>query len=107
MATMLARQFDRKTIVRRRYTSAVARGHRRERAAVMDGRAKPFQRREMLGHAVAHIALEAVTRMRQGQAAHQPIARHLGDDRSRCNRGDDSVAADNRLAIATDLDAIT
>ena len=35
----------------------------------MDGGAEPRQRGEMLGHAVAHVTLEAVARMRQRRAA--------------------------------------
>ena len=47
-----------------RSTIAVGGGDRRKRAAVMDGRAEPLERREMLGHAVALVALEAVAGMR-------------------------------------------
>ena len=40
-------------------------GDRRERAAVMDGRTKTIERGKMLGHAVPHVALEPVARMRE------------------------------------------
>ena len=72
----------------------------------MDGRPEPRERREMLGHAVAHVALEAVAGMGQAQPPHQPVARHLGDDRGGGDRGDDGVAADHRLAVAAGLDAV-
>ena len=41
---------------------------------------EPGQRLEMLGHAVAHVALEAVAGMRKTKPRHQPVARHLGND---------------------------
>ena len=37
---------------------------------------------------------------------YQPVARHLGDDRGRRNRGDQSVTADHRLAVAAAVDAV-
>ena len=64
------------------------------------------QRGEMLGHAVAHVALEAVAGMRQAEPRHQPVARHLGDDRGRRDRGHERVAADHRLAVAAGIDAV-
>ena len=64
------------------------------------------KRREMLRHAIAHMALEAVARMRGADLRHQAVARHLGDDRGRGDRRDQRVAADHRLAIAGHVDAI-
>src|SRR5262245_40262465 len=42
---------------------AVPGGDRRKRTAMMDGRAESVQRLEMLRHAIAHVLLEAITRM--------------------------------------------
>ena len=52
----------------------------------MDGRPEAGERREMLGHAVAHVPLEAVAGMRQAEPHHQPVAGDLGDDRGRRHR---------------------
>jgi len=54
--------------------------HRRKRPPVMNGRTEPIQGFEMLGHAVAHVAFEAVAGMGGAEALHQPVARNLGDD---------------------------
>ena len=62
--------------------------HRRKGSAVVDGGPEPRQRREMLRHAVAHVALEAVAGVREAEPRHQPVARHLGDDGGGGNRGD-------------------
>ena len=59
---------------------------------MVDGGAEPGQRLEMLGHAVAHVALEAVAGMREAEPRHQPVARDLGDDRGRRDRGHQRVA---------------
>ena len=72
----------------------------------MDGRAEPVQRLEMLRHAVAHVALEAVAGMRERQPHHQPVARDLGDDRGRRDRRHQRVAGDHRLAVAAAVDAV-
>ena len=61
---------------------------------------------EMLRHRIAHMALEAVAGMRGADLLHQPVARHLGDDRRRGDRRDQRVAADHGLAIAGHVDAI-
>jgi hypothetical protein len=80
--------------------------HRRERAPVVDGRAESRQGGAMFGHAVALVLLEAVAGMRGAEARHQPVARDLGDDRRRRDRGDQPVAADHRLAVAAAVDAV-
>ena len=72
----------------------------------MDGRPEPVQRREMLRHAVAHVALEAVARMRGAEPLHQPVARDLGDDRGRRDREHQRVAGDHRLAVAAAVDLV-
>ncbi len=58
------------------------------------------------GHGVAHVALETVARMVEREAAHQPVARHLGDDRGCGDRRHDRVAADHRIAAASDVDLV-
>ena len=73
---------------------------------MMNGGAQLRERLEMLGHAIAHVALEAVAGMGQPEPRHQPVAGDLGDDRGRRDRGDEPVAADHRLAIAGNRDAI-
>ena len=60
----------------------------------------------MFGHAIAHVPFEAIAGMGGPEAGHQPVARHLGDDRCRRDRGDEPVAADHGLAVATGIDAI-
>ena len=72
----------------------------------MDGRAEPVQRAEMLRHAVAHVALEAVAGMRRAEPHHQPVARDLGDDRGGGNRQHQRVAGDDRLAVAAGVDPV-
>src|SRR2546421_481557 len=57
-----------------------------ERAAVMDGGTEPVQRVEVLRHAVAHMALEAVARVCKAHPHHQAVTGDLGDDRSSRNR---------------------
>ena len=58
----------------------------------------------MLGHAVAHMALEAVAGMGEAEPHHQPVARDLGDDGSRGDRQHQRVARDHRLTIAAAID---
>ena len=70
----------------------------------MDGRPQAGERREMLGHGIAHVALEAVAGMRQAEAPHQPVAGHLGDDRGRRHRQHQRVARHHRLAVAAAID---
>ena len=70
----------------------------------MDGRPQAGERREMLRHGIAHMALEAVAGMRQAEATHQPVAGHLGDDRGRRHRQQQRVAGHHRLAIAAAID---
>src|SRR6266508_3426437 len=60
----------------------------------------------MRGHAVALVVLEAVAGIEQSQACHQPVARDLGNNGGRGDRGEDSVAAYHGLAVAADLDAV-
>src|ERR1700683_445481 len=60
-------------------------GDRRKRAAMVNRWAEPAEGGEMLGHAVTHMALEAVTWMRGSETSHQAVAGHLGDDRGRGN----------------------
>gem|GEM_PF-6658163 len=60
----------------------------------------------MLRHRIAHVALEPVARMRGAQAAHQAVARDLGNDRGRGDREHQRVAADHRAALAIDIDAV-
>jgi len=74
--------------------------HRRECAAVVHAWAEAFQRREVLGHRIAHVALETVAGMRGTDASHQPVARHLGDDGCCRDREHQRIAADHRNAIA-------
>ena len=71
-----------------------------------DGGSEPVERLEMLGHAVALVGFEAVARTILRQRAHQPVARHLGDDRGRRDRHHQPVAADHRLAVAADVDPV-
>src|SRR5215470_532536 len=73
----------------------------------MDCWPKPGQRLDMFRYRVAHVALEAIARMNLRQAHHKPVARYLGDDRCGRNRGYDGVAADNRLAVAATVNAVT
>ncbi len=79
---------------------------RRERAAVMDGGTEPVQCVEVLRHAVAHVALEAVARMREAHPHHQPVAGDLGDDRGRRDRRHQRIAGDHRLAVAAAVDTV-
>ena len=81
-------------------------GDRRESAAMVDGRSEPRQGIEVLGHAVTHMALESIARMRQAEPRHQAVARHLGDNRGSRDRRHKGVTADNRIAVASDSDAI-
>ena len=60
----------------------------------------------MLGHAVAHVALEAVAGMRETEPRHQPVARDLGDDGGRRDRQDQRVARDHRRAFAAAIDLL-
>src|ERR1700691_5613738 len=82
-------------------------GDRRKRAAMMNRGAEPAEGGEMLGHAVTHMALEAVTWMRSAETSHQAVAGHFGDNRGRRNGRDETVATDHGLAVAGGLDAVT
>ena len=73
---------------------------------MVDGRAEPVERGEMLGHAVAHVALEPVTGIFGTEPHHEAVACHLGDDRGGCDRGNQIVAVDDRLTIAIDIDVV-
>ena len=72
----------------------------------MDGGPEPLQRREMLRHRIAHVALEAVAGMGGADLHHQPVAGDLGDDRGRRDRQHQRVARNHRLAVAGHLDAV-
>ena len=72
----------------------------------MNRRAEPVERGEMLGHAVAHMALETVAGMRGAETSHEPVARDFGDDRGGGNRSHKPVAADHRLAVASHIDPV-
>ena len=54
----------------------------------------------MLRHGIALVLLETVARAILRQRAHQPVARHLGDDRRRRDRQHQPVAADHGVAVA-------
>ena len=54
----------------------------------------------MLRHGIALVLLEAIARAILRQRAHQPVARHLGDDRGRRDRHHHAVAADDGIAVA-------
>jgi hypothetical protein len=73
----------------------------------MHCRAKLAERGEMLRHAVAHMPLEAITGMRRAETRHQPVARYLGNNLSRGDRRNKTVAADHGLAVAASIDPIT
>ena len=60
----------------------------------------------MFRHGVALVVFEAVARAIQRQCAHQAVARHLGDDRGGCDRHDNAVAADHRIAVAGHVDLV-
>src|SRR5580704_19328464 len=72
----------------------------------MDRGAEPVERGKRLRHAIAHVAFEAVTGMGGAEARHQPVARNFGDDRRRGDRSDETVAADDGLAVAAGIDAV-
>src|SRR5436305_14616375 len=86
---------------------SVACCHGSKGAPVMNSRAEPRQCGEMFWHAVAFVVLEPVPWIKQTEAGHQPVAGNLRNDRGCCNRGDQRVPADDRLAFATNIDAIT
>jgi len=104
--TRLERQYVGGHIVGVRPQFAERTRHRRKRTAVMDRRTEPVQSLEMLGHAVAHVTFETIARIGGPKACHQPVARDLGDDGSGRDGGDEPIAADDRLAIATHIDAV-
>ena len=72
----------------------------------MDGGPEFFQRLEMLRHAVAHMPLETVAGMCCAETYHQPVPRHLCDDRGRRDRHHQCVAGDHRLTVAADIDLV-
>jgi len=72
----------------------------------MDGRPEPVQRVEVLRHAIAHVALEAVARVREAHPHHQPVAGDLGDDRGSRDRRHQRIAGDHRLAVTTAVDTV-
>ena len=59
-------------------------------------------RLDVLGGAVALVDLEPVLRMRKRVLAHELIARDLGDDRRRGDRGDLGVALHDRGLLLDD-----
>src|ERR1700683_5314790 len=105
-ARQLQRQHAADKIVGAGFQCVPSAGNRRERAAMMNRRTEPAQSGKMLGHAVTHMALETVTWMGGAETSHQAVAGHFGDDRSRRNRRDQTVAADHGLAVAAGLDAV-
>ena len=60
----------------------------------------------MLGHAVAHMALEAVAGMGGADLHHQAVAHHLGDDRCGGDGEHEGIPRDHRLAIAAGIDLV-
>src|SRR5207247_10411759 len=64
----LQRQFRRRLLGRN--DEAQQFRHRRKAAAMMNGGAQLRERLEMLGHAIAHVALEAVAGMGQPEPPH-------------------------------------
>src|SRR5204863_311621 len=80
--------------------------HRREALPVMDRGPKTRQRLNMFRHGVTHVALKTIAGMDLREACHQPVARYLGDDRCRRDRGNNGIAADNRLAVAATVNTV-
>src|SRR6266545_1107699 len=97
-------EFGRDLIVNRVGTTQP---HWRKALPVMDRGPKARQRLDMLRHGVTHVALEAIARMNQCEARHQPVARYLGNDRCRRDRGHNGVATDNCLTVAATVDTVT
>jgi len=60
----------------------------------------------MLRHAVTHVPLKTVARKGKPEPHHQPVARHLGDDRSRRDRQHKRISRHHRYAIATTVDLL-
>src|SRR5690242_21959910 len=81
--------------------------HWRKALPVMDRGPKARQRRDMFWHGITHVAFEAIARMNQCEARHQSVARYLGNDRCRRDRGNNGIAADNRLAVTATVDTVT
>src|SRR5262245_75016 len=73
---------------------------------MMDCRPEPRQCLDMFRHGVTHVALKAVARMIEREPCHQAVARHLGNDRGRRNRGNDRVTADHGFTVAAGIDAV-
>src|SRR5206468_1635552 len=66
--------------------------NRLERAAVMRRDAEPADAGEMLGGRIPDIGSPAVTGVALGEAVHDSVARHLGDDRGGSDREAQGVA---------------
>src|SRR6185437_8759519 len=69
---------------------------RGEAAAVEGGRAEFGERALMLGRGIALVRLPAIAGVRSGMLDHDPVARHLGDDRGGGDRAAFGVARDDR-----------
>src|ERR1700691_4696001 len=98
MAENLEGQYGEKSI-RLNLQRAQRERNRRERSPMMDRRTEPVERGEMFGHAVAHVALEAITRMGGAETGHEAVARDFGDDRGGRDRRHQAVAADDGLTV--------
>jgi len=69
---------------------------------MMRGEAEPAQGRAVLRRRIAGIGLPSVARIAPRQGLHDPVAPHLGDDRSGGDRKGEMVAADDGLDRATE-----
>src|SRR6185437_3993405 len=90
-------------LVRRSDQGCQPRGDGGKRLAMVDRRAQPRERREMLRDAIPHVALKSVSRMSQSKPCHQPIARHLGYYRRGRNREHQRIARDDSQTVATTI----
>lgn len=73
--------------------------HRRETAPMQRGCSMQAERIQVLGRAVACIALPAIVRMIERGLPHDPVTMLLGDDRSCRNAWFNSIAANDRPCI--------
>ena len=81
-------------------------GDRRKRLAVVDGRVRAGQGREMLGHAVAHMPLKTIARVRKAKPGHQTVAGDFRHDRGGRNGHDQRIAGHHGFAIAAAVDLL-
>lgn len=61
------------------------------------GGAQPTERLQMVGRGISEVVEEPVALMNLIQIDHQPIARHLGDNRSRRDRSHEIIPLYDRL----------